>query len=143
MQMQKRRDDDGLTTHVLDMLAPWAEVNARRMFGGIGLFAHGLMFAIIIEDVLFMKDSKDDNGNPVKTDFEKEYFEYDRNGKTVNLGYFKVPDDAMEDSSYLIRLANDSLRSASLTKRSKPKAQTKSSSKRATTSAKQRKKISK
>ncbi len=56
--MQKRRDDDGLTTHVLDLLAPWAEVNARRMFGGIGLFAHGLMFAIIIDDVLFMKDSK-------------------------------------------------------------------------------------
>ncbi len=117
--MPKRNDDDGLTTHVLDLLAPWAEVNARRMFGGIGLFAHGLMFAIIIDDVLFMKDSKDENGDPVKTDFEKEYFEYERNGKLVNLGYFQAPDDAMEDSDYLIRLANDSLRSAGLAKRPK------------------------
>lgn len=130
--MQRHRDDDGLTTHVLDLLAPWAEVNARRMFGGIGLFAHGLMFAIIIDDVLFMKDSKDENGNPAETDFEKEYFEYDRNGKTVNLGYFKAPDDAMENGDYLIRLANDSLRSAGSAKRSKTKQRKKTTNKKTT-----------
>lgn len=115
----KRRDDDGFTAHVLDLLAPWSEVIPKRMFGGIGLFSHGRMFAIIIDDVLYMKDSKDENGIPVKTDFEKEYFEYDRNGKTVNLGYFKAPEAALEESSYLIKLANDSFRSASLPKKRK------------------------
>lgn len=112
----KRREDDGFTAHVLDLLAPWSEVVAKRMFGGIGLFAHGRMFAIIIDDVLYLKDSKDADGVPVKTDFEKEYFEYDRNGKTVNLGYFKAPEAALEESDYLIRLANESFRSASLPK---------------------------
>lgn len=113
----KKRDDDGFTAHVLDLLAPWSEVIAKRMFGGIGLFAHGRMFAIIIDDVLYMKDSKDENGVPIKTDFEKEYFEYDRNGKAVNLGYFKAPEAALEESDYLIKLANESFRSASVSKK--------------------------
>jgi|688.fasta_scaffold156372_4 DNA transformation protein len=112
-----RPEEDSFTAHVLDLLGPWSEVIAKRMFGGIGLFSYGRMFAIIIDDVLYLKDSKDENGIPIKTDFEKEYFEYDRNGKTVNLGYFKAPEAALEESDYLIKLANDSFRSANLAKK--------------------------
>lgn len=112
-----RPEEDSFTAHVLDLLGPWSEVIAKRMFGGIGLFSYGRMFAIIIDDVLYLKDSKDENGIAIKTDFEKEYFEYDRNGKTVNLGYFKAPEAALEESDYLIKLANDSFRSANLSKK--------------------------
>jgi DNA transformation protein and related proteins len=114
--MPKRHDDDGLTTHILDLLAPWSVVDARRMFGGIGLFAQGRMFAIIIDDVLYLKDSLDADGQPVKTDFEKEYFEYERQDKIVRLGYFQAPETALEDGRYLIDLAKASYQSATLKK---------------------------
>jgi DNA transformation protein len=126
--MPKHFDYDGLTTHILDLLGPWSEVSPRRMFGGIGLFAHGLMFAIIIDDVLYLKDHISEHGEPVATDFDKEYFEYSRLGKTVRLGFFRAPDRALEEGDYLIELVNASYKSASL-KRKSAKAKAKKISK--------------
>lgn len=124
------REHDGFTEHVVDLLVPWTEVTPRRMFGGVGLFAHGLMFALILDDVLYMKDTKDEHGYPVETNFEKEYFEYDRNGRTVNLGYFKAPEAALEDSAYLVALARDSFKSATLVKKKAGKTKTKAAAKK-------------
>jgi DNA transformation protein len=127
--MQKRNEYDGLTTHILDLLEPWSIVHARRMFSGWGLFVHGTMFAIILDEVLYLKDSLDELGQSVKTSFKKEYFEYDRKGKTVRLSYFKAPDRALEEGDYLIELARESYQSATLkrkTTKSKPKSRSKS-----------------
>ena len=41
--------------YVIDLLAPWGVVTARAMFGGYGLYHQGLIFAIIVEDVLYFK----------------------------------------------------------------------------------------
>jgi DNA transformation protein and related proteins len=126
--MQKRIEYDGLTTHILDLLAPWSIVDARRMFSGCGLFHHGTMFALILDEVLYLKDSLDEQGQPVKTSFEKEYFEYDRQSKTVRLSYFKAPDRALEEGDYLIELAKASYQSAVLKKKTtKSKTKPKSS----------------
>ena len=40
---------------LLELLAPLGTVAARRMFGGYGLFRDGLMFAIVIDDVVWFK----------------------------------------------------------------------------------------
>jgi DNA transformation protein len=129
--MQKRIEHDGLTTHILDLLLPWSIVDARRMFGGCGLFIHGTMFALILDEVLYLKDSLDEQGQPVKTSFKKEYFEYDRQGKTVRLSYFKAPDRALEEGNYLIELAKASYQSAVLKKKTtKSKTKPKSSSRK-------------
>ena len=108
----KSKQLDGLTIHVLDLLAPWQVVDAKRMFGGIGLFAGGTMFAIIIDEILYLKETLDTKGKPVPTDAERHYFEYDRNGKTVALFYYQVPEQALDDSSMMIELAAESYRSA-------------------------------
>src|SRR5580704_6821841 len=129
--MQKLIEYDGLTTHVLDLLAPWSIVDARRMFSGCGLFVHGTMFALIFDEVLYLKDSLDEQGQSVKTSFKKEYFEYDRQGKAVRLSYFKAPDRALEESDYLIELAKASYQSAiSKKKTTKLKTKPKASSRR-------------
>jgi len=113
----KHYEDEWLVTHLLDLLAPWCTVEPRRMFGGVGLFAFGRMFAIIIDEVLYLKDTIDSKGKPSIADFEKEYFEYDRQGKAVRLGYFKVPERALDEGSYLIELATASYRAASAPKK--------------------------
>ncbi|CAN5460717.1 TfoX/Sxy family protein [soil metagenome] len=108
----KSKQLDGLTVHVLDLLAPWQLVDAKRMFGGIGLFASGTMFAIIIDEILYLKETLDAKGKPVPTDAERNYFEYERNGKTVALFYYQVPEQALDDSRLMIELASESYRSA-------------------------------
>ena len=70
--MTKPFIDDGLTTHVLDLLESWCEVSPRRMFGGIGLFAFGQMFAII-DDVLYLKDTINQDGTATDLGFKKNF----------------------------------------------------------------------
>ena len=38
-----------------DLFAPLGGVSLRRMFGGIGIFHEGVMFALVVDDVLYLK----------------------------------------------------------------------------------------
>jgi TfoX/Sxy family transcriptional regulator of competence genes len=46
---------DSFIAHVADSLAPWAAINARRMFSSWGLYRGALMFALVSGDVLYLK----------------------------------------------------------------------------------------
>ncbi len=46
---------DSFIAHVADSLAPWADINARRMFSSWGLYRGALMFALVSGDVLYLK----------------------------------------------------------------------------------------
>ena len=43
------------TDYVVGLMADWAPVTARKMFGGYGLYREGLMFALIADDQLFFQ----------------------------------------------------------------------------------------
>ena len=75
--------------YVVELMADWARVSARRMFGGYGLYREGLMFALIVEDELFLKT---DTGNVVQ--FEQagsRPFVYQSRDRTVQLSYWSAP----------------------------------------------------
>ena len=46
---------DEYMTYVIDQLDAVGPVQARRMFGGAGLYLDGLFFALIADDVLYFK----------------------------------------------------------------------------------------
>lgn len=46
---------DEFIEYVIDQLAAWGEVSARRMFGGAGLYCDGMMFGLIADDVAYLK----------------------------------------------------------------------------------------
>ena len=120
------KKNDGLTLHVQDLLRSWRLVQARRMFGGIGLFVEGLMFAIIIDEILYLKETLDQSGKPVEVpedecEFVKEYFEYETKKGTGRLYYYQVPEAALENPDYLTRLSAEALKSAQVQALKKPK----------------------
>ena len=41
--------------YVLDQFARWGQVNARKMFGGVGLYRDSKMFGLIADDVAYLK----------------------------------------------------------------------------------------
>ena len=41
--------------HVSELFAQFRPVSVRRLFGGAGLYADGVMFAILSRDVIYLK----------------------------------------------------------------------------------------
>ena len=51
------------STFIADTLAPVGLISIRRMFGGAGDYCDGLMFAILIDDTLYLKANATTRGN--------------------------------------------------------------------------------
>lgn len=97
---------------LLEELARWRPVVARAMFGGFGLSADGLFFGLVADEVLYLK--ADSVNRPLLEAAGCEPFTYGtKHGKTVALGYFQLPDSALDDSAELIDWARSALDAAS------------------------------
>lgn len=81
-----------------DLLAEVGPVRIRRMFGGQGVFIDDMMFALEADGVLYIKaDTETEN---VFSDAGSEKFSYAvANGKILSLGYWSLPDEALDDPS--------------------------------------------
>ncbi len=80
--------------YVLELMAGWAAVSARRMFGGHGLYRDGLMFALIVADELFLKADADNVAQ-----FERagsRPFVYRSKTRTVQMSYWSAPETSLE-----------------------------------------------
>ena len=95
--------DSPFIAYVLDQLSGLGPAKARPMFGGHGIYLHGVMFGLVAADTLYLKT---DTGN--RAMFEAtgaQPFVYDGNRRQVALSYHEVPADAMEDAEALLPLA--------------------------------------
>ena len=73
------------------------------MFGGLGIFRDGLMFALVADDRLFFKTDDSNLG-----DFQAagaDPFAYEKSGKKTSAGYHDVPAEVIEDAEKLTDLA--------------------------------------
>ena len=89
----------GYQTFVLDQLRRvLPTVRAKRMFGGVGLYADDLFFALIDDDVLYLK--VDDETRP---DFERHGLRpFQPFGEgTATMQYYPLPEGLLEDPEAL------------------------------------------
>ncbi len=88
-------------------------IRARNMFGGVGIYGGGYFFALIADDTLYFK--VDDSNRP---DFEARgmgpFQPYGEDGETM--GYYRVPEELLEDPEELGRWAEKSIIVARRTK---------------------------
>jgi DNA transformation protein len=102
---------------VLEQLGRVAPVTAKSMFGGVGIYAQGLFFALIAEDRLYFK--VDDSTRP---DFEHFGMEPFRPfGEDGAMGYYEVPADVVEDALQLAPWMNKAIDVAAKAKQGKRK----------------------
>ncbi len=88
---------------VQELLEGWGSVSARRMFGGHGLYHEGLMFAIVMDNRLYLK--VDEQNRP---DFEAHGltpFTYPMKGREVALSYWLAPDSIFDERAEAVRWA--------------------------------------
>ena len=84
---------------VQELLEDWSPVSARRMFGGHGLYNEGLMFAIVMDQRLYLKT--DELNRPEFEALGLTPFTFAMKGKDVALSYWAAPDaifDAPEEA---------------------------------------------
>lgn len=90
---------------MLEQLAPLGALRSRRMFGGVGLYANSLFFAVIDDDVLYLKSD---------ADLEPQFAAagghvFDPFGDGKPLAYWSAPAEAMDDPDLLIAWARKSI----------------------------------
>lgn len=89
--------DSSFIDFVIDQLSGLRTVEARKMFGGYGLYSDGTIFAIAYDDQLFLKTT-----DTTAEQFHARGMEQfsPRPGQTLRQ-YFSVPDDVLEDRERL------------------------------------------
>ena len=81
---------------VAEQLGPVGPIDIRRMFSGAGIFADGLMFALIVSDTLYFKT--DAAGAKAFEDEGSGPFSYPTTRGTHTLGsYWRVPERLFDE----------------------------------------------
>ena len=96
------RDHDPV--HIAELFAAFGPVSVRRMFGGAGIFADGIMFALVDRGAIYLKA---DEGSIAA--FKREGlgpFKYSaKGGKRVVMSYWRMPERLYDDPDDLARWA--------------------------------------
>ena len=103
-------DDSEFTNYIVDLMQSTGPVNAKRMFGGYGIFLDGLMFALVSDGLLYLKADTENKENFIKNNLAA--FTYMKKGKECHLSYFRSPEDALEDTDIMSNWANSSYAAA-------------------------------
>lgn len=94
----------GYSEAVLEMFAFVPEVRIKRMFGGAGVFAGEMMFALIIADELYLKT--DEITRPVFDAGGCTPWIYSRGGVDRDMSYCRAPDAIWDDPDEARRWAD-------------------------------------
>ena len=101
---------DSFVEFVLEQLEPVGAITPKRMFGGVGVYAGDLFFALLDNDVLYLKV---DDSN--RADFEAAgagpFRPYGPGGEVMQ--YYEVPVGVLENSAELTTWARKAIDVAS------------------------------
>ena len=89
--------DESFKNFVLDQLVPMDDVEARRMFGGYGLYRDETFFGIVHKGKLFFKIDELTVGEYRKRKMKP----FRPNAKQTLKSYYQVPVDVIEDADEL------------------------------------------
>ena len=106
-------------THVMELLREFGTVTPKPMFGCWALYRDDVFFAIVRNDMLYLKV---DEAN--RADFESRGlgpFVYEmKTGDTIKLDYHEAPGEALEQSGEMARWAKSAYGAALRKRAAKP-----------------------
>jgi DNA transformation protein len=115
---------DSFHEFVRELFAGLGPVQVKRMFGGAGGYADGLMFLLIADDAIYLKtdealraELRAEGSGP----FVWAPQSGPRKGEKVDLGYWRLPDSAMDDPDEAAAWGRKALAAARAKAAAKPK----------------------
>lgn len=105
---------DPFAAHCVELLAPLGAAEARRMFGGYGLYVDGLMIGLIAAEQLYFK--ADELSRPRWQSASGRPFVYHRDkdgvAASTTMGYWTPPEEAIESPASMLPWARLALEAA-------------------------------
>jgi DNA transformation protein and related proteins len=100
----------GFQEFILDLLGP-LEPMPRRMFSGVGLFHGGVMFGLLVSDVMYLR--VDDVTRERFEQAGSRPFSYRRGEREVSLSaYYLAPEDLLDRQEDLLQWSRDAIAAA-------------------------------
>jgi DNA transformation protein and related proteins len=102
----------GFSDYVLELLQDFGPLEAKRMFGGAGVYKNGVMFMVLDDDAAFFR---------VDAALEAELkaqgsvaWSYSMKGDGVvrDMGYWRMPETAADDPDEAVAIARNSYAAA-------------------------------
>jgi DNA transformation protein and related proteins len=98
---------DGFLALLQDLLSDLGHVTSKRMFSGAGVYVDGVIFALVIDDVLYLKTDEES-----RAAFEAEGlepFSFLKQGKRISTSYRRAPERLLDDAPEMQRWARRAL----------------------------------
>ena len=111
--------ENAFIIYLLELLEPLGSVEAKSMFGGFGIYRHGLMFGLVSQETFYLKADEEN-----RADFEGKglpRFTYQRKGKELSMSYYQAPPEAMDNAEALCGWAQKAYDAAVRAAQKKPK----------------------
>ena len=102
---------DGFAEFLREQLTPLGHLTMRRMFGKTGVFCNGLMFGMVADDTLYVRVD-DDNKSVFKEAESAPPLNYEKQGQTIDLTFWRVPERLLDEPEELVTWARAALAAA-------------------------------
>jgi DNA transformation protein and related proteins len=101
----------GFAEFLREQLSPLGRVTMWRMFGKTGVFCSGLMFGMVTDDTLYVRVD-DLNKSVFKEAENAPPLNYQKQGQTIDLAFWRVPDRLLDEPEELLTWARAALAAA-------------------------------
>jgi DNA transformation protein and related proteins len=96
--------------YLKEVFSAFGPVSVRRMFGGVGVYAEGTMFALVAYGELYLK--ADEETIPAFRAAGVGPFVYEAKGRRAVMSYWRLPDRLLDEPDELAEWARAALRVA-------------------------------
>ena len=105
--------------HVVDLMRGLGEVQPKPMFGAWGLFHEGLCFALVSQDVLYLK-CDGQSASAFDASSLPPFIYESKVGERLVTAYRQAPADALDDAGAMVRWAREAFEAALRAAHGKP-----------------------
>lgn len=92
---------------IADIFVEFGVVRCRRLFGGLGLYAEGLIFGLVVRQRIYLKT--DEAFARALEERGAEPFVHETRGRRVRMPYWTLPEAALDDPAEAAELARVAL----------------------------------
>ena len=110
---------DGTIAFLADILSPLGHITARRMFGGAGVYCDGVIFGLIVDDVLYLKADAASAKAFADEGMAPFTYETSSGGRSV-MSYWRAPERLFDEADEFVSWARTAL-AVSQAAKDKPK----------------------